>query len=136
MSEAVKLDTRILDKLTVELRPKVKAAVDKSAFRVESKAKQGSPLKTGANRNSGYTNTGNGSNYSQSASSAKSANPGAVVDSEIQPPDDMTDIVGFSMEYSLWLEIGTGKMAARPYLVPAVESEEKELTQAIKDAFK
>jgi hypothetical protein len=44
-------------------------------------------------------------------------------------------IVEYYPEYAPYVELGTWKMAARPYLKPAVEAEATLLTQRIKDGL-
>ena len=44
-------------------------------------------------------------------------------------------IVEYYQEYAPYVEFGTWKMPARPFLKPAVEAEEKLLTQRIKDGL-
>lgn len=132
--KGIKLDTRVLDRIAKELRPQAKNRIDKSAFRVEAKAKQTTLVYTGANMNSGYTNTGKKSNYTASSQAAQALNPDAKIDTMVQVPNDMSAVVGFPMEYSLWLEIK--QKGGKPYLVPAMESEEKMLIEDLKKMIK
>lgn len=78
------------------------------AFSVEARAKIRSPYLTGANSNSIYTNTGN-------------TPPPVESDYALPNPPKNVVRVGPSMEYSIYLETGTRRMAARPYLTPALE---------------
>lgn len=38
-----------------------------------------------------------------------------------QQKDDTTELIGTAVEYAPYVELGTYKMSARPYLVPALE---------------
>jgi hypothetical protein len=70
--------------------------LNRLAFQVEGRAKMLAPVDTGALRNSGFTDPATYGN--------------------------LTAIVGFTMSYAPHLELGTYKMGARPYLMPAVET--------------
>lgn len=121
MPVEVRLDTSGLKKLIEEAPRKVDAAVRATAFHVEGVAKILSPYKTGANRNSVYTKTSKGTH----------GKPGDIGDvlPEVKPGEA---IVAPSMEYSAFLEYGTSKMAARPYLTPAMEGAAAYFAEAIK----
>lgn len=43
-----------------------------------------------------------------------------------------TGVVGTNKEYAMYVELGTYKMAAQPYLVPALKSNEETIIQIIK----
>lgn len=47
-----------------------------------------------------------------------------------------TSFVGTSVEYGKYLEFGTSKMAARPWLRPAMERNQAKLTESITNAIK
>jgi HK97 gp10 family phage protein len=110
MSITVKLDTSKLEALIKDAPEQIDAAVRATAFQVQAIAQGLSPVLTGANRNSIYTKTSKGVNGS----------PGELGD--ILPSASIGEAyVGPSMEYSAFLEYGTSRMAARPYLTPAAE---------------
>jgi len=108
MKGKVTSDTRRLDRIVDNADRNNDEFIRYLGFSVEARAKIKSPYLTGANSNSIYTNTGN---------TPKPPN------SDYALPDPPKGIVrvGPSMEYSIYLETGTRRMAARPYLVPAVE---------------
>jgi HK97 gp10 family phage protein len=111
---AVTTDTRRLNQLIREADDRSQRFVNSVGFKVEQLAKMKSPVDTGANRNSIFTRT-----------------PDTIlsqgVEEELPNPDDQHVIVGPTMEYSIFLEMGTHKMLARPYLVPALREVEREL---------
>ena len=107
MRGKVTTDTRHLDRIIANLDDNNNEFLRYLAFSVEAKAKMKSPVLTGANRNSIYTNTGN--------TIAPAGSDFALPD----PPKNVVR-VGPSMEYSMYLETGTRRMAAQPYLAPAV----------------
>lgn len=49
--------------------------------------------------------------------------------------DGLTGEVGASKEYAGYVEFGTYKMAAQPYLVPALKSKQSEVIAVIKAQF-
>lgn len=50
--------------------------------------------------------------------------------------DGATGIVGTNKEYAAYVEFGTYKMAAKPYLVPALKGKQGEVIAAIAAEFK
>ncbi len=110
MSIDVKLDTTGLQNLIKTAPEQIDQAVRATAFGVQAIAQSLSPVLTGANRSSIYTKTSKGNNGS----------PGNLGD--ILPAVELGEaVIGPSMEYSIFLEFGTSKMAAHPYLTPAAE---------------
>ena len=137
MSANVRVDTTILDGMLNKVPERADKAVRETAFNVEFKAKQGTPLKTGALRNSGYTKTSKSNAFNQSKAKASEKNP--AVNFSDEPEEKMglgKAIIGFSVEYALFNEIGTSRMAARPFLVPAVESERDAFEKRMKEVTK
>lgn len=90
------------------LRPKVGQEVHRSAFNIETAAKQHVPVRTATLQRSIHTlKTG-----------------------------EMSAEVGPSVEYGIYVELGTHKMAARPYLIPSAEAERPKLNARIKDVLR
>lgn len=90
-------------------------------------------IDTGAMRSSIYTDTykSNGRESAISQAKAKGANPGAKTGAPHEVPiaSEGTQIsgehqakVGVAVEYGLYVEMGTVRMDARPYMAPAVET--------------
>jgi HK97 gp10 family phage protein len=103
-----RLDTRGLEELIKTNPEQIDTAVRATAFQVQALAQTLSPIETGANRNSIYTKTSKGN----------VGTPGELGD--VLPAVGLCEaIIGPSMEYSAFLEFGTSKMAAHPYLIPA-----------------
>ena len=121
MSIDVKLDTSGLDALVKSAPEQIDAAVRATAFQVQAIAQSLSPVLTGANRNSIYAKTSKGNN----------GTPGGLGD--VLPDVEQGEaVVGPSMEYSAFLEFGTSRMGARPYLTPAAEQAPKLFAANIK----
>lgn len=58
---------------------------------------------------------------------------GELRDSITHEVNKNTGAVGTNKEYGIYVELGTYKMAAQPFLVPALLSKKDEVVQAIKD---
>lgn len=84
------------------------------AFAVERQAKINAPVDTGALRSSIYTKLKHGGHQPDQRD-------GVVYVDIPEPKNELEAIVGPTTEYALWVELGTGRMAAQPYLLPAVE---------------
>jgi HK97 gp10 family phage protein len=99
-----------LPSLPAEVRRRLSLVVRKTAKDVEARAKTRAPVDTGALKNS----------------------------IQARPRDELTSEVVVGQEYGLYQEFGTVKMAARPFLRPAVEEVapafEAAVTQAIEEA--
>ena len=92
MSVRIKVDSKI-PQLTESVRRKAQAAIAKTASDIEAQAKARAPVDTGLLKNS-INERGEG---------------------------DLRHIVESPVHYSIYQEFGTRKMAAQPYMVPAVE---------------
>ena len=110
VGEVIYLDTALLDKITTEMRPKASAIVNKYGLAITSEAARRAPVDTSALRNS--------------------------ILSESHMEGDMTFVVSDGVEYGVWQEFGTGRMAAQPFLVPAVESWRDKFLNAFSELFK
>ena len=109
MSISVSVDTSKLDSIIARLPGNRDKIIRATAFHILSVAVPRAPYRYGGLRNSGKVNT----DYASS---------GFVN-------------VEFTAEYAAYVELGTWKMAARPYLKPAVEAEAKLLEQRLKEGL-
>lgn len=109
MNTAVFVDTRGLDKLTEGLSPQeIDRAVLRAAMDAEGGAKIGAPVDTGALRNS---------------IQARASGPGEA-------------IVGVGMAYGPYVEYGTYRMKAQPYLAPALVKAVERLRRSLENLFR
>ncbi len=107
--------------------------VKTAAFNVEARAKGNAAVDTGAMRAAIYTVTREGSGYAAAAASAASASINAEMQSEEPRPEkDTSAVVHAGMNYSVYVEYGTVKMAAQPFMAPAAAAEEPNLQQALR----
>lgn len=117
----IKLDTRELDRIARQLNIKREAVGRRMAFQIEKLAKELAPKRYGALRNSIYTVTGRHNGYESASASAKAANPKVNTAPHPTPTGNVIANVGPSVDYAEYQEFGTSRMAAQPYLTPAVE---------------
>ena len=104
------LDTHVLDKITAELKPKARIIVNKYGLAVTGSAATFAPVDTGALTSS--------------------------ITSESKMTGDMTFTVSDGVEYGVYQEFGTSKMAAQPFMTPAIESWKAKFLDAFAELFK
>lgn len=111
-------DTRNLDRLISNIPGKTEEVIKAVAFQVEAIAKRLAPVDTGALRNSIYVR------FSDS-------NPSTTVTVEElpKPTNQFSAVIGPSVEYAIYVELGTSFMSAQPYLLPALREVEQQLEQ-------
>lgn len=112
MSVTIQLDIKELERVMANTHKGAVQVLEGLGFKVEADAKMMAPYRTGALMNSIYTKTRNGSS------------PVTMGDGEDipNPEGDVVAVVGPTVSYARFLETGTSRMAARPYLLPALES--------------
>lgn len=104
----ITLKTVALDTIKRELKGRANDVLDLAARRIERRAKDTVPVDTGALKSSiGVWTT-----------------------------KPMTRDIGDGVEYGIYIEKGTSRMAARPWLGPSVEAERDVLTKAWKELLK
>jgi hypothetical protein len=120
------LDDKELQRLLVEMPDQVDEAIRATAFEVQGVA-QGliqsqNAIDTGATLNSGFTRTSRGNDFSKASGNAARKNPGAeMIDATPGAPKKGTAYISFATNYAIWIELGTSRMGARPFLGPATE---------------
>jgi HK97 gp10 family phage protein len=107
---SIKIDTSILDKMTAEMRPKAGQIVNTYGLSIAGEAAKNAPLDTGALRNS--------------------------ILSESGMTGDLSYTVQDGVEYGVFQELGTSRMSARPFLLPAVEAWRQRFENAFSELFK
>ena len=106
----ITLDTSVLDRITAQMRPNAAKIVNTYGLKVASEWAADVPVDTGNYRNS--------------------------ITSESQMTDELTFTAQDGTDYGVFVELGTSKMAARPSLVPALESNAQAFEQAFAELFK
>lgn len=104
MSFSVSVDTSKLDEIIAKLPGNRDKIVKSTAMHVLGEARKRAPVATGALRDNSEVTDGDG--YKN---------------------------IEFHQEYAAYVELGTHKMAAQPFLTPAVEAEAKLLEKRLKD---
>lgn len=105
----LKIDTRVLDRMVAEARPKASKIINTFGLKIASDWAANVPVDTGAFRSS--------------------------ILSESQMAGEMTFIAQDGVEYGVFVELGTSRMAARPSLVPAIENNRQAFFNAFKELF-
>lgn len=105
-----------LGSYAAELAVKIPQGVAKGGKIVEGEAKALCPVSTEATRPGGPH--------------------GELRASITSQPHGQSCDVGTNKEYAMYVEFGTYKMAAQPYLVPALISKTDEVIEAVKEAIK
>lgn len=107
--EGVKLDTELLDKMIDEAADKAGEIVERYIFLIAGDAAKNAPVDTGALRNS--------------------------IVSESGMVDKLNGVVQDGVEYGIFQELGTGQMAAQPFMIPAVERHAKDFLNSFAELF-
>lgn len=105
----VRVVSNRLPQMPAQIRTAVVGEVKRSTLDVEAKAKGMVPVKTGTLRRSIHSVFQNGG---------------------------LTGIVGPSVNYGAFVEFGTRRMAARPYMRPAAEAVLPKFAEAVKRALR
>ena len=104
------LDTSVLDKITDEIRPKAHKVIGQFGFVIVGDAAVMAPYITGALHDSILSESG------------------FVADLTWRVQDGVT--------YGVFQELGTSKMAAHPFIVPAIEKWREKFCAAFSELFK
>lgn len=120
---AWEVDTDRLSRILRNLPGNRRLAVKKTALRVETYAKLKAPVDTGALSSSIYMWMGD------EAAQLPAVEGDAERVALPKPVDADTAHVGPSVEYGLYVELGTERMGAQPYLLPAVNQAADELVR-------
>jgi HK97 gp10 family phage protein len=95
MSVTVKVTFDRFPEIAAAMPEKASAVVRKAAFDIEGQAKNRAPVDTGALKNS--------------------------ISTEFED-NGLTGIVAPTVEYGIYVEFGTKRMSAQPYMIPAAEA--------------
>lgn len=118
-----------LPELSAALAKAAEQIVRKAALDIERGAKERAPVATGYLRNSIYAVTHTSSDYGQGGGEPPK---GASLLPEVEKPKDgHTAYVAVGANYGAFVELGTSKMAAQPYLIPAADAVRPAFTDAM-----
>jgi len=127
---AIELDIEGLKSLVAGMEEKVGEGVRETAFLIERGAKERVPVDTGALKNSIQTVV-----FGQAAGGADALavtlNPSARILPLPEPENSLMAIVGASVDYAAHVEYGTVRMAAQPFLEPAMAEQAPHFEQRV-----
>ena len=153
-STRVKLDMKELERLIKEEPARAKKIVKATAFQVEGEAKVRAPVDTGALKGSIHTVTASFSNFQgrvrtlgaraerlsgskRARTRKRGARLGNVMVEELpKPSSDYIAHVGSAVEYAIYVEFGTSRTTAQPFLVPAAEAVRDQFNARWQELFK
>lgn len=119
MNSRVTTYTSRLNRLIERIPGNKRKAIKAVGFRVEALAKMKAPVDLGNLRNSIYVRT-----------SEDNPVPSEATEELPRPSTDDSVVVGPSVEYGIYQELGTSIMDAQPYMLPALRQVESELEQS------
>ena len=117
-----KMDTRELDKIVRNMDHNKNKVGKLLGFELEAEAKKRAPRLTSAMANSIYTVTKEQDGYTNASGAAKQANPKVETNRIPKPTENVIANVGPCVNYAEYVEFGTSKQAAQPFLTPAAET--------------
>ena len=123
----IDLDMAELERIERELGWRKDTVLKRMAFELQREAQKLAPFEFGALRNSIYTNTREADGYAQAEAAAKSANPDVETYPIPSPEGDAVAVVGASVNYAIYQELGTRSQPGKPYMRPAAEIVRREL---------
>lgn len=154
----VEVDTTGFERFSEKLPSEIEQAVRSAAFFLEGQASVLAPYDTGALKASIYTDTFTSSGRERALATARAlwaARHLQVVEGEsdearmsraslfapIAPAPDSPKspfeaVVAAGMEYAIFLEYGTSRMAARPYMAPAMATAQPVFETMVAEAIK
>lgn len=124
------VDTSRLNEILQNLPGNTEDAVRAIAFTIEGNAKKNAPVDFGALMNSIYVRVGDDPAPLPQLPAAAEAARGPIERVELPAPQNSTTAhVGPSVEYGVYVELGTSSAAAQPFLGPAVNQAADELAR-------
>lgn len=134
MTIDVQADVGPLDRLEKSLTARLSAIVRTYAFSVEAAAKVA--ILTGTKSGRVYQRKGGKTHQASAAGEAPANDTSALANSiRAQSEQGLTWRVSASARYAAPLELGTKRMAPRPFLAPALESVKDKFVAAVKAVF-
>jgi len=128
----IKIVFNDLPRLQGELRSLADKVIRKAAADIKARAQDKAPIDTGFLKNSIYMKTNRESGYAAARAEAMKSNPEATMLPEVEDPGELSAIIAVGAEYGVYVEFGTNKAPARPYLTPATEEVRPALTEAMR----
>lgn len=125
----ISVSTKINKNVSKELVGQVNLLLGKAATDFEQEMKQ--EILHGAKTGIAYQR-GNASHTASAPGEAPASDSGKLAGSiRYEKKSDTKHEVSINSEYALALEVGTSRMAARPFITPALQNAKKKLMKAI-----
>jgi hypothetical protein len=126
----ISVSTKINKNISKELVDQVHLLLGKAATEFEKEMKQ--EIEYGAKTGNTYQR-GNKTHTASAPGQAPASDSGKLVGSiRYEKKSNDKHEVSINSEYALALEVGTSRMAARPFITPALQNAKKKLMKAIK----
>jgi HK97 gp10 family phage protein len=122
MTDGMVLDTKEVDRIMRVLKINEKQLGKVIAFEAEAEMKKRAAVDTSAMRNSIYVVTQDEDGYGMASGEARGNNDKVETSPHPKPTGDTLANVGPSVNYAEFVEFGTSKMAAQPFVVPGAET--------------
>lgn len=142
-SKTTGISVRILENhlpaISTELAARAQTLVNMSALRIEADAKRTVPWITGTLRRSLHTlmpETFGLMGKGGRAADWKSGIPSRLLVDEGKPPPAGQAYVGAGVFYAKFVEFGTGRRRAKPFLLPALQREAPRFRAAMLELFR
>lgn len=115
------LDTQEVNRIIRAMDGNAEKAARAIGFEMEAEMKRADIRDTGAMMNSIYTVTQKIDGYQAASASALAANKKVETDPHPKPSGDVLARIGPSVIYAEYVENGTSRMSAQPFVLPAAE---------------
>jgi hypothetical protein len=118
------------------LKPKCQKAINTTVDAIKDGAQAGAAVRTGFMRGNIYSvHTDGTSTYGSGNAPPITIRSSAYLLPEVKPGNDMMGIAGCAANYSIYVEMGTYKMAAQPFFTPAVMASQAVLDSRLAIVF-
>lgn len=130
----IDLDVKVrlgpLRKFSKELRKELTKELDKAAVNMMTKAIARAPRKTGSLQKSIFVITPLRNTSRKAAAMAKAFNPKAVITgASFSGKADLTIVIGSRVAHAVFVEFGTVRQAAQPFLNPTIRDFKGSITR-------
>ena len=132
----ITLDTTVLDRIVKEMPEKTHKAVRTLAFQAEGYMKMFAAVDTSAMRNSIAVSMLRGGDASGAQSAARAASGEAEITPLPKPPNDYSAYIGPQVDYAIYQEFGTYRMASHPFVMPGIDMAARDFEHVWGDLFK
>lgn len=123
----VTLEVNNAEEVKEALKEAIQKALTEIGMQVENYATMLCPVDTGRLRGS--------ITFATASENDSPREPAEASDGVQETPDENSVVIGTNVEYAAYVEMGTSKMDARPYLEPAVMNHVDEYQQMVEECL-